>query len=111
VYARQHVDFFVLLVKQVFELPHFGFESSNAIFQGLCVTSWKCSSAQLVAGLAFKADIGALCTGWSNAVTSNLLASAPIACLRNPTLRTASHPNHLHRQDAGHDGEYVEKDL
>ena len=95
--AREHVNLLILLVQQILQLSYFSFQTSNAIFQGLCVPSWKCSATQLVAGFAFEADIGTLGTAWSNAVTPDLLAPTPIAGLCNPTLGTAPHSNHLHR--------------
>ncbi len=95
--AREHVDLLVLFVEQVLELAHFGLETSDAVFQRLCVTSRKSSPTQLVARLALEPDIGALRTAWSYAVTPDLLAATPVTGLCDPTRRSAPHANHLHR--------------
>jgi hypothetical protein len=70
VYAREHVDLFVLLVQQVLQFPDFGLQAPHAVFQRLGVAAWKGPAAQLVAGLALKANVGALCATRPDAVAS-----------------------------------------
>lgn len=56
----EHIDLLILLVEQVLELAHLQLELAHALFQGLGVATRECAAAQLVAGSALKADVGAL---------------------------------------------------
>lgn len=73
--ARKYIDLFVLFVQQVLQLSHFGFEGPHALLQTLGVASGEGTSAELVAGLAFEANVGALGTARSHTIAADLLAS------------------------------------
>ena len=73
VHLRQHINLFILFIQQVLQLPHLGFESANALFQGFSVASWERAPTQLVAGLALKADIGTLRARRAYTIAANLL--------------------------------------
>lgn len=98
----QHVDLLILLIQQVFQFSDFEFERSHSIFERFGISAREGSSTELIAGLAFESDIGALGAAWANAITANLLASASIAGLRNTTLCCIAHPDDLHGQNARH---------
>ena len=67
------------------------------------LSSRKCSSTQFIARFTFEPNARTLWTTWSNAIAPDLLASAPIARLGNPTLwARRAHLYNLHRQDSGH---------
>jgi hypothetical protein len=79
--SREHIDLLVLLIKQLFQLADLCLQESYALFERLCVTSGKRATAELIAGLALEANVGALCATRANAIAAYLLRTASIACL------------------------------
>ena len=73
---RKHIDLLILLVEQLLQLADLSFQLSYALLERLGVASGKCATAELVAGLAFESDVGALRAAWSYTVAADLLASA-----------------------------------
>lgn len=103
-YPREHVNLFVLLVEQLFELACLGLEDPHALLQGLGVAPGEGATAELVAGLALKADIGALCAAGADSVAAYLLGSTSVAGLGDAGLAVGPDFDHFHGQNAGHGG-------
>ena len=79
--SRKHIDLLVLLIEQLLQLADLCLQESYALLERLGVTSGKCATAELVAGLALKTNVGALCATWANAIAAYLLRTASIAGL------------------------------
>lgn len=92
----QHIDLFVFLVQEIFQVTDLCLQCSNSLFEAFRITSGKGPPAELIAGAAFEANIGTLRTGWPDAIASYLLASAAVAGLGDAALRTAAHLNYFH---------------
>lgn len=100
--SRQHIDLLVLLIQQVLQILHLGFQRSHSLLERLRISSGKGATTEFVTGLALETDIGALGATWSNAVAANLLTSAAITGLRNTALRTIADLDHFHGENARH---------
>jgi hypothetical protein len=98
----ENVEFLVLFVQEILEFSDLSLEGSYSILQRFGIATRKCSSAQFVTGLAFKTNVGALRALWTDAITPDLLAPAPVASLGYPALCIATDPDHLHWQDTRH---------
>jgi hypothetical protein len=101
---RKHIDLLIFLVEQLFQLADLSFQQSHALFERLRVASRKSSATELVAGLALKADIGALCAARANAVAAYLLRAASVAGLCNAGLAARADLDNFHRQYSRHIG-------
>lgn len=104
----QHVDLLILLVQQILQLPNLRLQGADALLERLGVASWKGTTAELVAGAAFKANIGALRAARANAIAANLLAAASVAGLGDTALGARAHLDDLHRQNSWHFGGLVD---
>lgn len=104
-YPGQHVDLLILLIQQVLQIFDFGLQGSHSFLQRLGITARERPTAQLVARLALEPNVGTLCAAGTNAIASDLFASASVAGLGNPTLCTgAADLDDFHRQDTRHFG-------
>ncbi len=102
--TRKHIDLLILLVKKLLQLTDLPFQQSHSLLERLCVASGKCSAAELVASLAFEANVGALRATWADAVTSYLLGATSVACLCDTSLAAGPDFDHFHRQNSRHVG-------
>ena len=81
VHSREHVDLLILLVEQLLELAHLALQQSHALFQRLGVSARESAAAELVAGLALEANVGALRAAGADAVAPDLLGATSVAGL------------------------------
>ena len=102
--AREHIYLFILFVQQILEISNFGLQGAHSFLQRLGVSTGEGTATELVAGFAFEADIGALCTTGTDAVATDLLASATITGLGDTTLRAVPDLDHFHRENSRHVG-------
>jgi len=100
----EYVDFLVLLIEQLLQLPHLRLQLSYPFLQRLGVSTWKRSTTELIARLAFESNIDALCATRSDAVASNLLRPAAVASLGYTRLVACAHFDNLHRKYSRHFG-------
>jgi hypothetical protein len=94
--AGEHIDFLILLIEERLEFSDLGLQASYSLLQRFGVSTRKGSPTELVARLAFEADVDALCAApdcsisileskhpyevlRSNAITANLLGPATVA--------------------------------
>lgn len=101
---RKHIDLLILLVEQLLQLADLSFQLSYALLERLGVASGKCATAELVAGLAFESNIGALGATWANAIAAYLLRAAPVAGLCNAGLAARPDFDHFHGKYSRHFG-------
>lgn len=100
----QDIDLLVLFIQQRLQVAHFRLQTPHPFLQRLGVASGKRSPAQLVAGLAFEADVGALGATGPDAVATDLFAATSVTGLGDPTLRAVADLDHFHRKDSRHRG-------
>jgi hypothetical protein len=105
----KHIDFFIFLVEQFFQLTYFTLEYSDPLLKRLGIAPRKGAAAELVACFALEADICALGATWADAIAAYFLGAAPVAGLGNAGLAIGAHLDHLHRQDAGHVGSLLRR--
>lgn len=105
VHLGEHVDLFVLLIQQIFQVANLSLQDPDPLLQTFGVSSGECTPAQLVAGLALEPDVGTLRAAWSYPIASDLLAPTSITGLGDSALRAGSHLDDLHRQNARHIGD------
>jgi len=101
---REHINLLVLLTEQLLQLANLPFQQTHSLLERLGVTPGKRSATELIAGLAFETDIGALCATRADAVAADLLGATSIACLCDAGLATGPNLDHFHRQYSRHDG-------
>lgn len=101
---REHINLLIFLVQEILQLPNFALECSHSLLKRLGVTPGESSPAELVACLAFEANVGALRTARPDTVTPDFFAPASITCLRYSALRARSNPNNFHGEYARHIG-------
>jgi len=102
-HSRQHIDLFIFLVQEIFQLPYFQFQRSNSILQRLGITSWKRSPAKFIGRLALKGDVLALRARGRQSITSYFLTPASVTGLGDTHLIVdSSDLDHLHGQYARH---------
>lgn len=102
--SREHIDLFVLLIQQVLEIPDFRLQRAYSFLQGFGVAARESATTQFIARFALEANVGALSATWSDAVTTDLLASASITGLGNTTLGAVADLDHFHRKNSRHFG-------
>lgn len=100
--SGKHIDLLVFLVEQLLQLADLSFKQPHALFERLCITSWERPSTELVASLAFKANVGALCAAWANAIAAYLLRAASVAGLCDAGLAARADLDNFHRQYTRH---------
>lgn len=101
--TRQYINLLILLVQEILEFPHFGFQGSNSLFQRLGVAPREGPPAEFITRLALEAHVGALRAAGRHPITADLLTPTSIAGLSNPTLGTRPYLDDLHWKDTGHD--------
>ena len=71
--SREHINLLILGIQKVLEFLDLRLQLTNSFLERFRVTAREGTPAQLVRSLALKADITALCTTRTKAVTTNLL--------------------------------------
>jgi len=102
--AREHINLLIFLVEQLLQLAHLCLQESYALLQRLGISSWEGATAQLVAGLAFESDVGALRATGADSVAAYFLGATSVAGLGDAGLATLPDFDYLHRQYSRHDG-------
>lgn len=104
-YPREHVNLLILLVQQILQVFDLCLQGSHSFLQRLGITTGESTAAQLITRFALETNVGALGTAWSDAIATNLFASATITGLGDPALSAgATDLDHFHGQDTGHFG-------
>lgn len=100
----QDIDFLLLLLQQILQLPHFGLQAPHSLLQALRVSPGEGPATELVTRPALEADIGALRTARSDSIAADFLAPTSITSLGYPTLRIRADFDDFHGKYARHRG-------